>query len=304
MVGSGPSAATVAFATTAKERQKKLQEYLAAKGKLKNQNTKPYLKAKNNCPNLPPSKSTIKPQKDVFNYDVLCVKCTRPISIKLQSRPANITGSQKPKLEAPKLVGKSLTSRGFSSNPKCKPSNESHQHHEARSSAKRELSRKSMRLPIAQKPKTAEQQLTGQANARCTDSVDNNYVEKKSLYGIFKELNKENVPQTLSEPEKKPDPALCTTRAYDLFSYHHCLSAFNFKNIEGRFHHSQPRGRGFRDTIPLLPAQRKGLPGCCSTATSPENEGTNNAPLHQSEKTGKQVSKPNFQILYSNPKGK
>ncbi|XP_042788958.1 cytoskeleton-associated protein 2-like isoform X2 [Panthera tigris] len=51
MVPPRPSAA-------AEERQRKLQEYLAAKGKLKCQNTKPYLKAKNNCLNPPPSKST------------------------------------------------------------------------------------------------------------------------------------------------------------------------------------------------------------------------------------------------------
>ncbi|XP_004844585.1 cytoskeleton-associated protein 2-like [Heterocephalus glaber] len=234
MVGSGPSAATAASAAAAEERQKKLQEYLAAKGKLKNQNTKPYLKAKNNCPNPPPSKSTIKPKNDVFNYDVLSVKATRPISIKLQSRPANITGSQKPKLEAPKLVGKSLTSRGFSSNPKCKPSNKSHQQHEAGSSAKRELSRKSMRLPIAQKPKTTKQQLTGQANAKCTDSVDNNYVENKSLDSVFKELSKENLPQTLSEPEKKPDPALCTTSKAKTNSYNQTKSNLTPKQVSGK----------------------------------------------------------------------
>ncbi|XP_058390609.1 cytoskeleton-associated protein 2-like isoform X2 [Diceros bicornis minor] len=52
MVAPAPSAA-------AEERQRKLQEYLAAKGKLKCQNTKPYLKAKNNCPNPPPSKSGV-----------------------------------------------------------------------------------------------------------------------------------------------------------------------------------------------------------------------------------------------------
>ncbi|EMP30019.1 Cytoskeleton-associated protein 2-like protein [Chelonia mydas] len=54
------------------ERQNKLQEYLAAKGKLKCPNTKPYLKDRTNQPNpqLPPlSKSgpVVQPKKDVFS---------------------------------------------------------------------------------------------------------------------------------------------------------------------------------------------------------------------------------------------
>ncbi|KAF3818475.1 hypothetical protein GH733_011892 [Mirounga leonina] len=46
----------------------------------------------------------------------------RPMGIKLQPRPAYITGSQKPMLEAPKLLGKRLTSGCFSSKSNCKPS--------------------------------------------------------------------------------------------------------------------------------------------------------------------------------------
>ncbi|XP_036729797.1 cytoskeleton-associated protein 2-like isoform X4 [Balaenoptera musculus] len=154
MVLPGPSAA-------AEERQRKLQEYLAAKGKLKCQNTKPYLKAKNNCPKPPASKSTIRPKKDVTNHVALPVKATRPISIKLQSRPASITGSQRPKLEPPKLLGKKrLTSECASSNPNCKPSGSSQQQHEFGSSTTGKLSRKTMGSLNIQELKTTKQQET------------------------------------------------------------------------------------------------------------------------------------------------
>ncbi|XP_013378311.1 PREDICTED: cytoskeleton-associated protein 2-like [Chinchilla lanigera] len=229
MVRPGSSAADAAA-----ERQKKLQEYLAAKGKLKNQNTKPYLKARNNCPNPPPSKSTIKPKKDVTNRAVLPVKVTRPISIKLQSRPANVTASQKPKSEAPKLVGKSLTSRGVSSNPDCKPSSKSHQQHEAGSSTKGKLSRKPLRSSNAQGPKITKQQATGQTNAKCTDSMGSTHVENKSLRGLLKELNKENLPQTLSEPEKKPDPVLSTISKPKTNSYNQTKSKVTPKQVLGK----------------------------------------------------------------------
>ncbi|XP_045406022.1 cytoskeleton-associated protein 2-like [Lemur catta] len=207
MVGPGPRPAAAA---AAEERQRKLQEYLAAKGKLKSQNTKPYLKAKNNCPNLPPSKSTIRPQKDITNRVVLPVNDKRSVSIKLQPRPANITGCQKPKLEPPKLLGKGLISRYVSSNSNCKPSSKSHQQHEAGSSTVGELSRKPMGSLKIQEVKTTKQQVIDQGTAKCTDSVDNTHVENESLDKFLKEINKENLPQTLSNPERKPDPELCT----------------------------------------------------------------------------------------------
>ncbi|XP_065747507.1 cytoskeleton-associated protein 2-like [Phocoena phocoena] len=204
MVLPGPSAA-------AEERQRKLQEYLAAKGKLKCQNTKPYLKAKNNCPNPPPSKSTIRPKKDVTNHVALPVKATRPISIKHQSRPASITGSQRPKLEPPKLLGKKrLTSECVSSNPNRKPSGSSQQHHEFGSSTTGELSRKTMGSLNIQELKTKKQQVTQQGTAKCTDSVDNTHVENESLGSCLKEMNKENLPQILPDSERKPNPELDT----------------------------------------------------------------------------------------------
>uniref|UniRef100_A0A8C4PJ90 Cytoskeleton associated protein 2 like n=1 Tax=Equus asinus asinus TaxID=83772 RepID=A0A8C4PJ90_EQUAS len=157
MVRPAPSAA-------AEERQRKLQEYLAAKGKLKCQNTKPYLKAKNNCPNPPPSKSTIRPKEDVTSRVALPVKATRPVSIKLQPRPSNITGSQKSKLEPPKPLDKRLTSGCVSSNPNCQPSSKSQQQHDAGSSTAGELSRKTVGSLNTQELKTTKQQVTDQGS--------------------------------------------------------------------------------------------------------------------------------------------
>ncbi|XP_069869353.1 cytoskeleton-associated protein 2-like isoform X1 [Dipodomys merriami] len=198
MVGPGPSAA-------AEERQKKLQEYLAAKGKLKNLNTKPYLKAKNNASIPPPSKSTIRPKKDITSHAILPIKSTRTINTKLQSGPTNIFGSQKSKLEP--LLSKMPTSRYASSNPNCKPYSKNHQQHEAGSSTA-ELSTKPRRSSITQELKTIKQHGASQGNAKWMDSMDNSHGENKSLSGFVKEMNKENLLQTSSEPKQKPDPEL------------------------------------------------------------------------------------------------
>ncbi|XP_054431508.1 cytoskeleton-associated protein 2-like [Pteronotus mesoamericanus] len=186
----------------AEERQRKLQEYLAAKGKLKCQNSKPYLKARNNCPNLPPSKSIIGPKKDV----ALPVKATRPISIKLQPRPANIPGSQKPKLEPPKLLDKRPTSVYVSSNPNCKPSSNQQQHKAGSSPG--ELSRKTVGSLSIQELKAARQQVTDRRNDVHTDSVDNVCGEGEPLHNFLKQVNKENLPQTLLDSERMPHPQL------------------------------------------------------------------------------------------------
>uniref|UniRef100_A0A8C9Q2M3 Cytoskeleton associated protein 2 like n=1 Tax=Spermophilus dauricus TaxID=99837 RepID=A0A8C9Q2M3_SPEDA len=138
------------------ERQRKLQEYLAAKGKLKEQNTKPYLKAKNNCLKPPPSKPTAGPQRHVTQDAVLPGKATRPITTKLQPRSANIRESQKPKLEPPNLQGKRLTSKCPASNPNWELSSKSHQQHKAGPSAARELSRKPTRSPDTQEQQGVE----------------------------------------------------------------------------------------------------------------------------------------------------
>jgi cytoskeleton-associated protein 2 len=183
---------------------------LAVKGKLKNQNSKPYLKAKNNCLNPPPSNSSIRPKKGVTSDAILPVKTTRPVNIKLQPRSANITGSQKPKLEPPKLLNKKrLTSRYVSANPNCNLSSKSHQQHEGGSSTTGKLSRKSMRSFTTQESKTKKQQETDQGNAKRADFVDKTQVENSSLDGFLKDTNKENLPQTLSEPKQKTDSELC-----------------------------------------------------------------------------------------------
>ncbi|XP_064234046.1 cytoskeleton-associated protein 2-like isoform X2 [Aotus nancymaae] len=140
------------------------------------------------------------------------------ISVKLQPRPLNITGSQKPKLEPPKLLGKRLTSECVSSNPYSKPSSKSFQQREAGSSTT-ELSRKLVGLLNIEQLKTTKQQVTDQGNAKCTDSMNNTHVENESLDNFLKETNKGNLPQTLSEPERKPDPKLHTTSKPKIDSY-------------------------------------------------------------------------------------
>uniref|UniRef100_A0A8C9JYZ6 Uncharacterized protein n=1 Tax=Panthera tigris altaica TaxID=74533 RepID=A0A8C9JYZ6_PANTA len=146
--------------------QRKFQDYLAVKRKLKCQNTKPYLKVKSNCLNPRPSKSTIVPRKDVTNHVALPIKATRPISIKLQPRPANITGSQKPELEPSKLLGKRLTSGSICSNSKSKLSSNSQQKHEAGSYITKELCRKTVGSLNIKELKTAKQQVADQGNAK------------------------------------------------------------------------------------------------------------------------------------------
>ncbi|XP_048208324.1 cytoskeleton-associated protein 2-like isoform X2 [Perognathus longimembris pacificus] len=201
MVGPGPSAA-------AEERQRKLQEYLAAKGKLKNLNTKPYLKAKNNGSIPPPSKSTIGPKKDITSHAGLPTKSTRTTNIKLQSRPTNITGSQKPKSEP--LLSKRPASGCASSKANCKPSSKSHQQQQKAASSTAELATKPRRSSATQGLKPAQQCGERQGGAKGMDSVGNSHVRNKLLGGSLKEMNKENLPLTSSEPKQKPDPELRT----------------------------------------------------------------------------------------------
>ncbi|XP_074837974.1 cytoskeleton-associated protein 2-like [Carettochelys insculpta] len=96
------------------ERQKKLQEYLAAKGKLKCQNTKPYLRDRTNRPNPPlPSRSksgpVVRAKKDVLSKVPECipkdcapaVKNTRSAGHILQHKSSNVSVSQRPKTAPP-----------------------------------------------------------------------------------------------------------------------------------------------------------------------------------------------------------
>lgn len=133
------------------------------------------------------------------------VKATRSISIKLQSRPANITRSQRPKLEPPKL-GKRLTLESVSSNPNGKPPGSSQQLHGFGPSTDGEQPRETMRSLNIQELKTTKQQVIDQRIAKHTDPVDNTHVENESLGGCLKEMNKENLPQDLPDSERKPNP--------------------------------------------------------------------------------------------------
>ncbi|XP_040602209.1 cytoskeleton-associated protein 2-like [Mesocricetus auratus] len=224
MVGPGPAASAAA-----EERWRKLQEYLAAKGKLKDPNTKPYLKAKYNCPKPPSSKYTPGPKKDVSSHVVLPIKTTRPINVKLQSKPANITASQKPELEPPKLQGKGLTSRCFSSNSDCKQSSKSLQQYRAASSTTG-LSRKPRQSPGTQKLDSKKQQQTHQGNAERTNPVAGTHVGNQSLKGFLHEVNKENLPQTLLEPGK-PVPDLCPISKPNTGSYNQTQKSLAPKQI-------------------------------------------------------------------------
>jgi cytoskeleton-associated protein 2 len=177
---------------------------------------------------------SIRPKKGITNNAVLPVKSTRPVTIKIQPRSANITGSQKPKLEPPKLLNKRLTSTCASANPNYKLSSKSHQQHEAGSSTARELSKKPIRSPITQEWKTAKQQGTDQGNAKCTDFVDNTHVENSSLDGFLNELNKENLPQTLSKGLQKTDSELCNISKPKTDSYNQTKSSLGPKQVLGK----------------------------------------------------------------------
>lgn len=67
-----------------------------------------------------------------------------------------------------------------------------------------------MQLLNTQELKTTKQQVTDQGIAKYTDSVDNTQVENESSDSCLKEMNKENLPQTLPDSERKPDPELRT----------------------------------------------------------------------------------------------
>nr|XP_019569574.1 PREDICTED: cytoskeleton-associated protein 2-like [Rhinolophus sinicus] len=193
------------LAAAAEERQRKLQEYLAAKGKLKCPDSKPYLKAKSNCPNPPPSKSVVRPKKNVTNHAALPVKAARPVSIRLQPRPANIPGSQEPQLEPLKRLGERLTSEHVSSNPNGEPSRRSQQQHEAGSSTG-ELSGKTMGSFNMQELKATKPQVTDAGSAARVESVDKACGGGESVHGCPQDVNKENLPHAFPRSERKLQP--------------------------------------------------------------------------------------------------
>ncbi|XP_038186994.1 cytoskeleton-associated protein 2-like [Arvicola amphibius] len=220
MVGPGPAASAAA-----EERWRKLQEYLAAKGKLKDPNTKPYLKAKNNCPKPPSSKYTPGPKKDVSSHAVLPVRTARPINIKLQTKPAGVTGSQKPELEPQKLADKGLTSRCFSSNSDYRQSSKSQPQHRAKSSTTG-LPSKPRWCPGTQDLEPKKHQPAHQGTADCTNPAARTNVKNQSLKGFRDEMNKEN----LLEPGK-PDPDLCPRSKPNTGSYNQSRKSLAPKQI-------------------------------------------------------------------------
>ncbi|XP_075419240.1 cytoskeleton-associated protein 2-like [Tenrec ecaudatus] len=209
MVGPAPGAAAAAV----EERQRKLQEYLAAKGKLKSQNPKPYLKANNICPKPAPSISTVRPKKDVTDHVALPIKTTRPISLRLQPRPTNVTGAQKPNLNPPKPLGKRrLTAACVSSGLTCKPSSSTQQHLKSASSATRKAARDSVESLLSQKPKTAKPRVTNHGTGERMDSKDSAPTENESSGHFLKERDKENLPQPFSDADRNPAPQCCSPR--------------------------------------------------------------------------------------------
>ncbi|CAD7671193.1 unnamed protein product [Nyctereutes procyonoides] len=94
----------------------------------------PYVKPKSNCLNLLPFESIIMPKRDVTNHITLPIKAVRSISIKLQPRPTNITGSS----------NQSWRHQNF------QPPSNSQQQHETGSSTTEEVSRKTVGLKGSQ----------------------------------------------------------------------------------------------------------------------------------------------------------
>ncbi|XP_052039554.1 cytoskeleton-associated protein 2-like isoform X3 [Apodemus sylvaticus] len=304
MVGPGPAASAAA-----EERWQKLQEYLAAKGKLKDPNTKPYLKAKNLCPKPPSSKYTPGPKKDVSNHVVLPDKTTRPINIKFQTKPAGITGSQKPELKAPKLPSNGLTSRCFSSNSDYKQSSKPQQQHKAVSSTAG-LSRKPRQAPDTQEFKTKKQQEAHRGNAKCTDPVANTHAEKQSLDGFLDETNKENLPQTLPKPEK-PDPDLHSVRKPNTGSSNQTQRSLAPKQIVGKSSvtHTALKDRAnqqfIRKTqIRAQPAKSQRLPTVADSARPrekpPQTGPSHSVPVHNKTQTSKKPVIKNTQDITVN----
>lgn len=161
------------------------------------------------------------------------VKATRPISIKHQPRAAIIPGSQKPKLEPPKLLGKRLTSGCVSSLPNCKPSSNRQQQHKAGASSG-ELSRKTVGSLNIQELKAAKQQVTDQGNTAHANSVDNVRGESESSHNFLKEVNKENLSQTVLDSEKTPHPQLWTKSEPKTSSYNQTKSILTPKEALGK----------------------------------------------------------------------
>ncbi|XP_074054443.1 cytoskeleton-associated protein 2-like isoform X2 [Macrotis lagotis] len=207
MVGSAAHAAAV------EERQRRLQEYLAAKGKLKCPNTKPYLKDQKQCSKPPTSRSSTRPKNDTARW-TQSRAAGRPTGNVLQPGSSNVDKTQRPKPEAPKIPKKGPIAVSLSSKSDHKLSGnaQNQQLQKMASSALHKMSRKSMLSSKAQYlRKSAEQKTTtNQRTARWMNSMTELPDKNQLLYDFPKELDKENQPlPTIVELKRKPETGFC-----------------------------------------------------------------------------------------------
>ncbi|XP_074141920.1 cytoskeleton-associated protein 2-like isoform X1 [Sminthopsis crassicaudata] len=208
MVGSAAHAAAV------EERRKKLQEYLAAKGKLKCPNTKPYLKDQKLYSKPPTSRSTIRPKNDTFKWTHSCA-AERSTGNVLQPGSSNVNGTQRPKPAAPKILGKGPITGSLSSKPDCKLSRNTHicQLQKIASSAVYKPVRRSVPSHETQcLRRFTEQKTTNRRLGGWMDPAAEGHAESQSLGDFPKETDKENCPlPNLVELKRKPETELCST---------------------------------------------------------------------------------------------
>ncbi|XP_068943626.1 cytoskeleton-associated protein 2-like [Petaurus breviceps papuanus] len=210
MVGSAAHAAAV------EERRKKLQEYLAAKGRLKGPNTKPYLRDQKQCSKPPTSRPTTRPKNDPVKRTQSCA-AGRPADNVLQPGSSNVNGTQRSKPAAPKIVGKGPVTGPLFSKPDSKHSGNTQIQHPQKmaSSTSHKLSRKPLTSSETQyMRKAAEQKVdkkkTNHRIAGWTGSVPELHAENQLLDNFSKETDKENWPfPTIGELKKKPESGFC-----------------------------------------------------------------------------------------------
>ncbi|KAM6178281.1 cytoskeleton-associated protein 2-like [Rhynchocyon petersi] len=252
-----------AAAAAVEERKRKLQEYLAAKGKLKSQNTKstqttlgmsvqawlelldsasdtgkdfstdglreepmiifnPWELVCSVFSSSMPTASyrTVGPRNDVRSHVVVPANTTRPTGLKLQPRTTSTAGTQKPKVDPPKILSQRIISRCAASNQNYKLPNNGQQQPKIGPSTLREASRKPVMSLNRKEFTTTKKQVTDQTKAEGVDSVENNaHVENEPLDHFVKEVNKENLPHTLSNSERKPAPEFCTVSKVETNSH-------------------------------------------------------------------------------------
>ncbi|XP_007477635.2 cytoskeleton-associated protein 2-like [Monodelphis domestica] len=112
MVGSG-----AAHAAAVEERRKKLQEYLAAKGKLRCANAKPYLREQKQCLGPPVASLSTAGQPNEPIKEARRPAAGRPTGQGPQPGPRDVRGTQRPKAAAAAALGTGPARGGLSSRP-------------------------------------------------------------------------------------------------------------------------------------------------------------------------------------------